>query len=1271
MMKIAFSNKVCETHFDEINSQYLSKSQSEDNIKFDFSITEWISTEEIAFVFAWIRELRDSGKKVIVSLPFPYSKFEQDTPQRVERRKRLNVFLLAVWGMLSKLHMSSDLFENILDEYNRHVASLEKYGVHKIIPFTIIDCSRQGPDKVLVDKKHQELIAGELTDSNEPLFHLESELVTLLTDNLCYSPFESKIISHVLNKELFINAIEHSGKPQCYTAVSMNGRWDNVHSPHFKEHFTQEKHPDAHNFYKDKSVILNKAKAEVAGWNLEQRQKITQKREIDISNFEDDFRNLSYLEFTFLDFGNTIPKTLETQFDEKTSSIEPALSKTTSSAHKDSRVLEFAFLLDSSKDPYSREIEYSELIPRGLYFVVDMVRRYKGLITARSRFGKVTYDFSDRVYITKDNRDNVSLTKDRIYDCADAVIPNAGQSSFFPGTMISIVLPERPSSNLRKSSVRLDNEQLNHYIFNRDNSDLENFPKKVFEPQEYHYLSMAFLHYEALESLSTEDIQSKNGVESFMFKKIDEKLSSLKGVNCILFIDFAFLPERDNYLKILAYLTNTPKVNEFTKVIITNLSPEENIVIKEFKQRLTNEPLSFLFKPIPCISFDTIEGSEILIKAVSWIGLKDAADEELLTQVFFGEKESIPASSFRDSWVAEGNTTASYDERVYSVFDSFASVCQHYIKSKNEFSVEWLKTSIEDGEYTKEAEKRENPHVFLTARSSYQLKYISLYETLHYKYIADFFAKALLDNYLNRFYRPATGEKKPACTFNKIVVVTVSSQLIGVAIRNLIKRNEAYKFLRSGDKSAVLSNCPELIRLASYFSFQEEKPFENISEGDEVIIVNDVISTGSLVRKLIEGIKKKGATLQAVMSMVDCRDNSANEDQIESEVFHEHIERLMITLMSSSEHDFEISKFASNPKPDYQIKRINPVLNTVVELNTKHSEADKILFSDPKKFMQQDFFRSEFLKIGHFQQNITHNSYYTDMKHLFRAPNGQKVLSAVKERIEENRENLKLADNYILGSDTSDLDTYLSKTLQPDNYLKSEVHVDQIRESLNEIMLLLNKEKGSSSYQPDFIVHPVFSGIEEVEDNVFQEVFKTDKDNIISLQRYDTNNGWRFPFPAKRFNKITKNKHILILDSGSLSGHSLVQLVDAISFLEVRRIDFVSIIGRIDDFQREFQSRLRNIKVKPLKSRRDAVIPVNVLFGVNLHIPPFRSPNECPYCQEIESLELINQKRITTPTPKGTLKNAFRMKYHFKIEIQASLLLVTYRGTRVRLIPHP
>lgn len=66
-VRVLFDTKFCQTHLDCIIADYWVNSLSEktNTVIFDLSLLEWIDTEEIAFLFAWIKKREGS----IVSFP--------------------------------------------------------------------------------------------------------------------------------------------------------------------------------------------------------------------------------------------------------------------------------------------------------------------------------------------------------------------------------------------------------------------------------------------------------------------------------------------------------------------------------------------------------------------------------------------------------------------------------------------------------------------------------------------------------------------------------------------------------------------------------------------------------------------------------------------------------------------------------------------------------------------------------------------------------------------------------------------------------------------------------------------------------------------------------------------------------------------------------------------------------------------------------------------------------------------------------------------------
>ncbi len=1197
-MEIKIAKKFTQKDLDVFIEKYVTicLEAKDTEIIFNLEQLEWISAEEITFLFALIRKSVLNEMKVIVKMPIVSKVFDGDNDTTIGRRKIANFHLYRDWKLFHT-GVEDYNFINLVSNINALIDKKEySEKTNKILPFQIIPTERYS-DEAIDSRFYQRM---------KDKFDLDDNITHLLNSNNCYSPFENKVISDIITKELFMNSAEHAHTDESYFTTALREKWDNFKTPKFVDSFINEKEELTLDFFKDKEKIISIVRQDTLKNKVKTLEKISEEGEngkllIGLSKKDKNgnyyepynlFKNQSYLEFTFIDFGCGIYETLKDEYNRNKENATSRLSNNIEKKHIHSQVLEYAFLLDSSKDPFDNRIERADLIPRGLYFLIDMVRRYKGLLVARSGNGKVIYDFSDRIYIENKNNE-IFVDKDRIYVAKDAVVQSVkSESSFFVGTMISIILPERKKGKFRKSGVRIDDYKLNYDIFNQEKLDI--YPKEKFAPQFYEYLHLAFAVYVSETRNEIHGLNSKfntdKGIINLVFIQIDAKLKLLneKSKSCVLFIDFENVPRRNYLYKIYTYLQNSPLINERIKVVAINVDSDELNALKEYEcEKGIKSETSFLFKAIPCFKLNKIEEQNINKNIIQWIGVDDKDDDVLLTELLFNGGKSIDKSLFMNDYLCEGNVISQYQGRAVSIFSNFNDLVIEAKKARENTILAWINNDvIKDG--GRPTEKHYEKRLFLTSKGTYQTKYLSFYDTLSFKYSANFFARFLLDKYIDTF-----NADKDLLKFDKILAVTVSSQLLAIEIRNLIKDEDAYSFLRKegcdkNECSKDLNVCPDLIKLSSYFSFEEEKPFRDIESSQKILIVNDVISTGSLIKRLVDEIKNKDANITGILSIADTRKRNVDENIEYPSVFFdeikmEDIEHKIISIISSEQNPhLIIEKFKHKPQgtDDYKMKRINPILNSIVTLNSKHTEKNKILFENPKEFI--DLVSSDIFQIGHFKQSLLScSSYFTDM--------------------------------YALLCDNIGLELLEKCKIEMDNRL-------------------------GVACKPFFIFHPVHSGIEQISEDTYNKVFGTNKANIIGLQRYQTPLGWRFVFPPKRFNEVLKGQPILIVDSGTLSGQSLVQLIDAVSIYEVSRIDVLIIIGRLDDFQREFYSRLKTIKVKTkidnIKNDidREVIVPLNIYFGTNLHIPSFQTEDVCPFCKEILFLnKYLNDYKDSIP----------------------------------------
>ncbi len=1215
-----------------------------------------------------------------------------------------------MWGLRDMLDISKDEVDNLPDF---KIAKKEEENVQKsslkVIPFTPLDQSQI--DKGIKFDSHFQRVINENLGAlmrTDQVFNLESYLVEILTSYQCYSPFESRIIGNIITQELYINSLEHSHEKddikECYFGSYLSQPWENVNSENFKNTFLEERDLETIDFFKDKIKI----KDQINEYIKSKKPKIGSLRKAELSAY-DQFHNQAYLEFTFLDFGKGIPNTLRQAFLTHQDSKDFDLNKYSEGFEKaklDSKILEYAFKLDSSSSPLSKSIDNYDLVPRGLYFLIDMVRRYSGLITVESCFGKIAFDFSPRIYVQ--DREGVSrvIIKDTVSIREAAIhFKKLSDDTFFPGTKVTVNLPPKSSTEININdnvlpAVRTESSILEDYAYSfSKRKSTAVHPTESFFTENIEYIPVVFIYNSIIEEFRKNfRLKSLIDIYNIVFERINEELDKTLE-NSVVFLDFAGLKSGNPiWVKILYFLMNCPKLNETRKAIVLNLPSGERNIIKSIKRnfRIKDEEQDsrigknqtskyegnqveayksalnpLLFRPIPCVEYKLSEKG--LGFHVEWIGLKNESDSQILTQLLLGEVDSFSLDDLTNASNIEANVFAVDNSSfVHLLTPKLKELRGKFIVSR----AEKLETILSS--YTLIGENATPKEIYLATNGSYQEKYLSLYDLLHDKYVARYFAHSLMDIYVENISKQGVYDRDyNSARFDKIIAVTVSSQLIGIAIRDLIEQEDLFDFFKlSNTYDDVTFITPDLVLLSNYYSFESEKPFESINRDDQVVIVGDVISTGQLMLKLRESIEiKREATINGFLNVADSRISKIShrkEKLVKSEFLKDenHFSTLVVL-----QGEYEILKFLGPYNGDRKIKRINPLLNSIIDLSNKHSEEEKILFRNPNEVLDDPAIQDEFLKIGHYSQNLTHNGYLTDMRYLFSSPSGVGLLKKLQEELCVSQassiwKTIEVQFDDLLNSINATLlegvnDPAHSKTLET---------LKEARQNLEASKDAKLSNSFDNNWQPDYIFYPVFSGIEKVSHLELSNIFGTHADNIIGLQRFDTPKGWRFPFPAKRFNELTFRKDVLILDSGSLTGESLIQLIDTIGFLQVERVVVLSIVTRIEDHTREFYSRLKSLYVKKFKSENEEKnirIPLEIYFGINLHLPVYSSSVSCPFCEEIAYLESIESSAYHLFTPPPHVKDYItnrkqELKVHTRIESSfASYLPLTKESGHV------
>ncbi len=1145
MVRVKLNEKFTSVNLEEVISKFWNKSFEDKTIEFDLSKLEWIATEQMTFLIGWVNNLSTAERSVSILLP---SLKDIDPEGHVfDRRQNCFNYIINDWRLFEIVNKKVQIFSgDILSTSKRQ----------KDIPFYEVSTIKYYADTF--DSDFYELYETKFG----PFINYINKQIK---ENTLLNYFDNHFLHYSIIKEFFSNSCQHAYRnpinSKCYFALHFNSKIEKLYGRVLKEKLNER-----YSERPDEELYFFKMKG-------------------------NEYINTSFIEITFLDFGDGIVKTLREKYlNENIDNYKDLLSHNHLKQNEDSRILEYAFLLFTSKYELGKDFEMHDYIPRGLFIIKDIVKRYEGMIVARSRKGKVVFNFRSQ-----------SKDQEVLFRKNDQLVTNDEE---FPGTSITIILPAKAKSKATNIEPVATNLQL---------SD----PKT-------HVINLLdfIIRVSCKAQVSEETNESKKKLRFYeeFFRKISSELLSLRSNNGdLILFDFASIEKenQDIYQKFIYFLAYCPLVSEMTNVCLFNVLDKginHSLLIGE-KERIKSK--GFFIKPIPCIHPDM---------SISWIGISDAGLERRLSEVWqenysknetFTDINHLEGNVLRILFEENGKTT--FDIKIQSYFiitELIYNYHQTFIKKElSDDRLEFPELKNEEHNYNIVLKTWRDQHgkerACLTANGKYQSEFLTFIEKL---YIREY--RRLISLYLlyNLFFDKSV-ELDLIKGSTKILTVTLSSQLLGkefVSVMNELK---------------VFNNHIELIPLSNYYDFNTEDPFDEIKSNDKVIVVNDVISTGNLSRKLIESVSKKNADILALLTIVDSRTTDDKRLQINSNI---------ISLV-----DRPIEKFSKNPFDTTPIW-INPILNAPTTMSRDKSNFESIL-KNPQEFINY-FDNDDLFKIGHFQINTRYITYYlqtdlffkTEQKNNF--PIISQILEALKHRISKEKViSLENDLNEVRRIHKGYLSQY--EQMKPE-VLKEDIQNTTIIKSFDELEKLLSlqlvKNKQYSIFEEptnqfiDFIFYPFLSSVSAIEKNL-RPISLSLRGNypveIYPMPRIMTPKGWRFSFPPKFLNFHTKDKTGLILDDGSVTGDTIIQMIDSLSFLELNEIFVLSIFGRLEDFQREFLSRIRQIKVKD-KNKGYKIIPVSVFFGTHFHIPVYSKRSHPAYFElkEMDEIDSLYRK---------------------------------------------
>jgi hypothetical protein len=1104
-MNVDLGQKFVSKSLDDVIELSWQKSFKSKSVLFDCSRLEWISNSEIAFLFSWIRALEHRGILVSIQLQSSYG-----LPPKGEtyfKRKYCLERLLVQWQLRTHISPNTTVIFGGIQADTRSAPSISNYSP---IPIQQFKAHSFDQDFENIFNRYLKRFSDNLRNAIQK------------TDITYY---DSQFLDYSVFKELYSNVCLHAASnrvDECFFTVGLNRKFTG-NATYLSESRLSELSDSERTFFSENGS----------------------------------YRNIDFIEISFHDFGVGIAKSLEKNYTEETEEALNDFFGVHYEMHKrqtiDTRVIEYALLLFTSRFEIERKLDIHDYIPRGLYIIKELVKQYHGYFEVSSYEGSVGLSF-------KGGKTHLSYKQ------------NKSNAQGFPGTRIKIIFPAlHIDYNVEQESASFSNPDIGelapikHIHFLKDFCEVENqlLNESVANPGIVHQQIVAKFFSRILE----------------YFRRTPQ--------NSIIMIDFAGAEPStiDFYNKFIYFITHFPLYGDrrllFYNTYVKGLN--RTVIIKR-KDSLNTKGI--IASTIPCIHID---------HTVEWLGIENPSDAEHFTEVW---KESAREtysfnnlSRYNSTLIAVKKVSKQY--RVELRLPPFSQILDEIDEAITRcIRAEVDNTGIQYNALTS-PEKTNFNHIsiskantcYLSARGKIVLTYISFTEKL---YIISY-RRMISAYFIFKLYRTLKDDGL-LTKINKILSVTLSSQMIG---------HEVSLMLHELHNSQV-----RLVALSNYYNFQNEEKFSEIAAKNRVLIVIDVISTGNLINNMIKSIELAEAHPICCLAIANLNANSINATNVP-----------VISLTTQVvEHLDEVPE-------GFEIEVINPVMNVPTSM-PKAKSKENVLMSKKHFFSLVD---EKYLLVGNFKNNSVYFNYFLNTYELLSndKAKGYPLVKQLLSLLREKKQGVTNAEivNLIKGLDI------ISKSITHSKSLKRFVKVKK------ELSKIIEDDSPGlfDEYKVDIVFFPFLSNISVVEQDIslfVESKLNSSSPGIFPIPRIMTTKGWRFSFPPKFLNYLlnSNNLSVLILDDGSLSGETIMQMIDSISFLSVKSIDVLSIFGRVEDFQKELFSRIKSVQVK------GSVVPITVYFGSHANIPvhnQFDSPFQMEY-REIVALEnkLINRYKI-------------------------------------------
>lgn len=550
-----------------------------DTFYFDFTQAEWIANQNLLLLSGIIKYLYHSGKEFNIRL------LDYNTLNKRKVEQICEIWY--VWKLYYIFDTQQDIEKHIerFDSNNTLKNLCKTYGIYfekykqnntfelfensmSVIPFVSLN---------YIDNYNFENTNAQL----KPVYALNNIIDEELTNCNCIHPFTKRTISAIITRELYDNFLDHFKQSHfscdqdwAFMSISLKRKKLKNNQSLFESNFETEE------LNESKSFFYNSKNGE--------------------------YKNENIIQFSFVDFGDGISKTLQKQYkrDNNISDVDLFCQI------DDNDILKYAFKHNTSRNPILEKYDKNNFITRGLFDLLAMVQRYKGLLIVRSNKGKILYNFSETDIIPE----SVSTFDN-------------DKKEYFPGTYISIYIPALENKEFDTSVITPEPEITN---------------KKYKKTRNINIFS----------EISELDI-NKN--YNRLIANLSEKLKCDNSGNFLTYISFWAVNDKNIIRKIIFFLAGNYEINQYNRVVIV-YPPNKRIIETINKEILTlnasGEILAnFKIQPIPCIYYD-IEKKDV---SLEWIGIFNESDKEKLNNLLYNEF-SLAKSDLLNPYKAVGNT---------------------------------------------------------------------------------------------------------------------------------------------------------------------------------------------------------------------------------------------------------------------------------------------------------------------------------------------------------------------------------------------------------------------------------------------------------------------------------------------------------------------------------------------------------------------------------------------------------------------------------------